>query len=307
MSARVGGVTIRASRATQIVLLSVIGAVFSLPILGMIEFTLRGGLEGGYNFDHWVKVFSGGLDASYSRPLWTGVGNSLLLAALTVLISFVVLVPTMVLVQLRFPRLRRVLEFVCLIPLTIPAIVIVVGLAPVFSVMARMFGSGVWSLAFAYGIIVLPFAYRAIQSNLVAIDLVTLTEAARSLGASWLSTMWTVVLPNLRRGLLAAAFITIAVVLGEFTIASLLNRPNLQTALLLVSKADPFTAVIFALEPVYGITIAWWLFNEQPTVRMLVGGALIILASVIASRLKTPVVTNAATPLAKAAQVQERR
>ena len=46
MSARVGGVTIRASRATQIVLLSVIGAVFSLPILGMIEFTLRGGLEG---------------------------------------------------------------------------------------------------------------------------------------------------------------------------------------------------------------------------------------------------------------------
>ena len=64
MSARVGGVTIRASRATQIVLLSVIGAVFSLPILGMIEFTLRGGLEGGYNFDHWVKVFSGGLDAS---------------------------------------------------------------------------------------------------------------------------------------------------------------------------------------------------------------------------------------------------
>jgi len=247
MSARVGGVTIRPSRATQIVLLSVIGAVFSLPILGMIEFTLRGGLEGGYNFDHWVKVFSGGLDASYSRPLWTGVGNSLLLAALTVLISFVVLVPTMVLVQLRFPRLRRVLEFVCLIPLTIPAIVIVVGLAPVFSVMARMFGSGVWSLAFAYGIIVLPFAYRAIQSNLVAIDLVTLTEAARSLGASWVSTMWTVVLPNLRRGLLAAAFITIAVVLGEFTIASLLNRPNLQTALLLVSKADPFTAVIFAL------------------------------------------------------------
>ena len=258
MSARVGGVTIRPSRATQIVLLSVIGAVFSLPILGMIEFTLRGGLEGGYNFDHWVKVFSGGLDASYSRPLWTGVGNSLLLAALTVLISFVVLVPTMVLVQLRFPRLRRVLEFVCLIPLTIPAIVIVVGLAPVFSVMARMFGSGVWSLAFAYGIIVLPFAYRAIQSNLafanprqagtiVAIDLVTLTEAARSLGASWVSTMWTVVLPNLRRGLLAAAFITIAVVLGEFTIASLLNRPNLQTALLLVSKADPFTAEIFAL------------------------------------------------------------
>ena len=81
---------------------------------------------------------------------------------------------------------------------------------------------------------------------------------------------------------------------------------SLFVASLKVLKART-TAVIFALEPVYGITIAWWLFNEQPTARMLVGGALIILASVIASRLKTPVVTNAATPLAKAAQVQERR
>ena len=81
---------------------------------------------------------------------------------------------------------------------------------------------------------------------------------------------------------------------------------SLFVASLKVLKART-TAVIFALEPVYGITIAWWLFNEQPTARMLVGGALIILASVIASRLKTPVVTNAATPLAKAAQVQEPR
>ncbi len=46
------------------------------------------------------------------------------------------------------------------------------------------------------------------------------------------------------------------------------------------------TSVIFALEPVYGIAIAWWLFNEQPTLSMLVGGVLIILASVITSRLK---------------------
>lgn len=56
------------------------------------------------------------------------------------------------------------------------------------------------------------------------------------------------------------------------------------------------TSVIFALEPVYGIAIAWWLFNEQPTLGMLLGGALIILASVITSRLKVPV---AASPLAE--------
>lgn len=46
------------------------------------------------------------------------------------------------------------------------------------------------------------------------------------------------------------------------------------------------TSVIFALEPVYGIAIAWWLFAEQPTLQMLLGGALIILASIGTSRLK---------------------
>lgn len=74
---------------------------------------------------------------------------------------------------------------------------------------------------------------------------------------------------------------------------------SLFVASLKVLKART-TAVIFALEPVYGIAIAWWLFNEQPTMRMLFGGALIILASVITSRLKAPAVTDAASPMVKA-------
>ncbi len=76
---------------------------------------------------------------------------------------------------------------------------------------------------------------------------------------------------------------------------------SLFVASLKVLKART-TAVIFALEPVYGIAIAWWLFNEQPTLRMLLGGALIILASVITSRLKTPAVKNAGCPMADAPQ-----
>jgi len=75
----------------------------------------------------------------------------------------------------------------------------------------------------------------------------TLSEAARTLGAGRGTVLVRVLVPNLRRGLLAGAFISVAVVLGEFTIASLLNRVNLQTALLVVSKDDPYTAVIMSL------------------------------------------------------------
>jgi len=139
------------------------------------------------------------------------------------------------------------MEVICILPVSVPAIVLVVGLAPVYSVLARLFGSGVWTLAFAYGVTVLPYAYRAIQSNLDAFDARTLSEAARSLGAGWGTVLLRVLLPGLRRGILAGAFISVAVVLGEFTIASLLNRVNLQTALVVVSKSDPYTAVILSL------------------------------------------------------------
>ena len=59
---------------------------------------------------------------------------------------------------------------------------------------------------------------------------------------------------------------------------------SLFVASLAVIKART-AAVVFALEPVYGITLAWVLFHETPTLRMLLGGALIIFAIVVSSRL----------------------
>nr|WP_241732238.1 ABC transporter permease subunit [Galbitalea soli] len=153
----------------------------------------------------------------------------------------------MILVELRFPSLRRVLEFVCIVPITIPSIVLVVGFVPVYSVVAQLFGSSPWTLAFAIGIIVLPYAYRPIATNLASVDVVILSEAGRSLGAGWGSVLTRVIVPNLRRGILSSVFITIAVVLGEFTIASFLSQNTFQTALILLQQTDPYVAVIFAV------------------------------------------------------------
>lgn len=226
--------------------LVVVGALFAVPIAAMVAFSLRSADGTGHDLNHWLAIVDPENERMY-RNLVEGVTNSLLLAVVSALLVLVLLVPAMVLVHLRYPRLVRPLEFVCLVPITVPAIVLVVGLAPVYSVASRVAGSGAWTLALAYGVTVLPYAYRAVQSDLAATDLRTLTEAARTLGSGWLRTMALVVVPSLRRGLLAAAFITVAVVLGEFTIASLLNRVNLQTALVQVSRSDPYAAVIFAL------------------------------------------------------------
>ena len=234
------------STASRVIILTIVGLIFAVPIIALFEFSFRDGLGGGYTLDHWTGLF----DPENARPyrtLFQAIGNSFLLAAVTVAIVLVVLLPTMLLVHMSFPRLRRVLEFICIVPITVPAIVLVVGLAPVYSIVVKVFGGSIWTLALAYGILVLPYAYRAIQANLDGVPVVTLSEAARSLGAGWPTVIWSVLLPNLRRGVLAASFITVAVVLGEFTIASLLNRRNLQTALLQISTSDGYVAAILSL------------------------------------------------------------
>lgn len=232
------------SRAARIVIALVVGAFFAIPLLATLEYTFRDG--DGHSLVHWAGIFDPTRASAY-RPIWIGLTNSLILMVVTVAIVLLLLAPTMILVNLRFPRLRRGFEFLALLPITIPAIVLVVGLAPIYLVIGRMLGTGAWTLAFAYGILVLPFAFRSIQAAIDATNMTTLAEAARSLGASWPQVVWRVLAPNLRTGLLSASLISVAVVLGEFTIASLLNRQNLQTALVLVNKQDAYIAVVFTL------------------------------------------------------------
>lgn len=109
---------------------------------------------------------------------------------------------------------------------------------------------------FAYVILVLPFAYRALDNGFSTINVATLAEAARSLGASWPTVMFRVIIPNMWPAIGSAAFISMAVVLGEFTMASLLNRVNLQVAVFMLGQDDSMTATAIALlAMVFGIVV----------------------------------------------------
>lgn len=234
------------SRVTAAIVLIVIGLVFAIPLVALAQFTFRQGTDGGLTFAHY-SALADPINAATYQPVFDGLGASLLIALITVAIVLFVLLPAQIITALRYPRLRRLLEFVCIVPITVPVVVLVVGFIPVYQVVARVFGSGAWTLAFAIGIITLPFAFRPIAAAIAAMDMTVLTEAARSLGASWWTVTWRVLLPNLRRGITAACFLTITVVLGEYTLASFLSRTTFQTALVLVQQTDPYVAAIFSL------------------------------------------------------------
>jgi putative spermidine/putrescine transport system permease protein len=227
--------------------IGLVGAFFLLPFYAMVEFTTRAPSGEGRTLDVWRTLADVGAINEQYPDLADALRASAGLVVLTVGLMLVLLVPTMVWVRLRLPWLRRILEFVCLLPLTVPAIVLVVGLAPVYAWVAYFLGPSSLTLCFAYTVLVLPFAYRALDTGLSAVDVRTLAEAARSLGAGWGTVIVRVVLPNIRSAVLSAAFLSVALVLGEFTVANLLSRTNVQVAINLLGKRDPSIAVAVSM------------------------------------------------------------
>ncbi|MBI5088512.1 MAG: ABC transporter permease subunit [Actinobacteria bacterium] len=94
---------------------------------------------------------------------------------------------------------------------------------------ARWFLNSDYSLIPLYVIMALPFTYRSIDAGIRAIDVRTLVDASRSLGAGWLTTLRRALLPNLGSALISSAFLTATVVLGEFTIARTLSKATFPT------------------------------------------------------------------------------
>lgn len=228
-------------RVVRTVLLLAFAAYFFVPLLAMFDFSTQvRGSAPGRTWDNWEYMVT-------DEDFRSSIVYSLLLALFTVVLMVGLLVPTMVWVRLRVPRVRRLMEFLCLLPLTIPALVIVVGINNVYSWVTYLLGDSPLVLTFAYVVLVLPYSYRAIDAALSAIDVATLAEAARSLGAGWSTVIVRIVLPNITSGVLGAAFISVALVLGEFVFASLLHFDTLPVAMAAIYKSNGPAAMAAAL------------------------------------------------------------
>ena len=222
---------------------TVFGLFFLLPLLAMARFSLEGAKLGTWSLSAWRQIAS--FQGTGVPPLLSAIEITLELAVITCVVTLVLLVPTMIWIRLRVQWLARTVEFLCLLPLTIPAIVLVVGLGSIYN-RIQHYELSALMLFWVYVILALPYAYRALAAGLNAIDVTTLSEAARSLGASWFTVIVRVIAPNMRQAILNALILTASLVLGEFTIAYLLLYNNLQVELYSISRGTPNAGVIFS-------------------------------------------------------------
>jgi putative spermidine/putrescine transport system permease protein len=233
------------------VLWLLIGAVyFLLPLISMLIFSLRSDITGKCcTLDGYGTIV-------HDSQFWKTLRQSFILSLETIVVSLVLLIPTVYWVHLKLPRLRPVIGFLALIPFVVPPIVLVVGLLDVFRGTPEVFYARPYGfLVGAYVILAFPYVYFSLDAGFRAIDVHTLTEASQSLGAPWRTTLLSVILPNIRVAALAGAFLTLAIVMGEFTIAQLAQFQTFPIYIQYINETKAYPAAAVSLMS-FGITWA---------------------------------------------------
>jgi putative spermidine/putrescine transport system permease protein len=215
--------------------LVIAGLYFVIPLYAAFQFT-------GWNA--FGQVFS---QVGFSDAIIL----SIKLAVITTMLTLVLMVPTTVYVHLRLPTIRPLLESITILPIVIPPVVLILGVLDISP--ASLKGTP-YLLALVYVVLAMPFAYRTLDAGLRSLDLKTLVDASNSLGAGWPSTLWRVILPNLRTALLSATVLTVALVLGEFTMASL---DQYQTFPVWIVNFDQTSGPVSVAASLFALFVTW--------------------------------------------------
>jgi putative spermidine/putrescine transport system permease protein len=237
--------TIR-STAQYLVIFIGIG-FFALPIYASTIFAFQSS-DGSFSIEPLRK-------AGENEELMESLLLTLNIAAGTVILTLLLLVPTVAYIHLVIPHARGWIEFLTLTPLVIPPIV--QGVGYLYSMPTQLKATP-YALIFAYVILALPFSYRSLDAAFASLDIRTLYDASTSLGANFITVMRKVLIPNVLPGIYSAVFLTIALVLGEFAYASLLLWDTFPTVLAVAGMSGASTAVALSVLSLVGV---WLLLN----------------------------------------------
>ncbi|UHJ62586.1 ABC transporter permease [Vibrio furnissii] len=201
--------------------------IMLVPILATLVYSLssRWGatiLPDGFTLDWYLKLLS---DARFIEAF----GRSLLVCVAALALSTLLILPAIFVVFYYFPKLDRVMNLLILLPFAVPPVVSSVGLLQLYADSDVPIVGTPWILIGTYFTIALPFMYRALANSFSAIHLRDLMDAAHLLGASTPQAFLQIVLPNVRKGLMASLFLSFSFLLGEFVFANILVGTRYET------------------------------------------------------------------------------
>jgi len=237
----------------QVIIVVLFVVYMILPIIATYIFSIatrwdRTILPEGYTFEGYREAIK-------NPYFFITLKNSLVLSVASVLVSLIVIVPTVYWVHMRLPGAKPLLDLLMILPFGIPGVVLALALVQVYN-FAPINRSPILLTA-ATVVFTMPFMYRSVSNNLEAVDIPTLTEAAQSLGANLFNILTRVIIPNIFPGILSGSLLVFATVFAEFTLARLIVGAGFKTFPMLLVEYTRKDGTIAAGLSVISFSIAW--------------------------------------------------
>ena len=224
-----------------------------VPIISTYVFSVatrwdRTILPEGYTLEFYKRAFA----ASYFTIT---LRNSLILSLATILVSLLVIVPTVYWVHTRLVGAKPLLDILMILPFGIPMVVLALALVQVYNFppLAR-------SPTLLIGAVVIysmPFMYRPVSNAIQAVDAQVLTEAGQSLGANVFQVLYRIIIPNILPGILSGSLLVFSTVFAEYTLTSLIVGAKFKTFPLLLVEFTRINGNVASAFSVISFTIAW--------------------------------------------------
>lgn len=232
------------ARMYHYLVISSVVLILFLPLLAIFiySFSTQWGatiLPSGITFDWYITLFK-------DERFFEASMRSLFVCMMALLLSTFVILPVAFVIHYAAPKLQKWMNIIILIPFAMPPVVAAVGLLQIYSSTSLM-GSP-WILVLCYFMLALPFMYRTLSSSLSAINLHELLDACHLLGVTKWQAFFTVILPNIKKGVLTAWFICFGFMFGEFVFANMLVGTRYETLPVYLfnmrAKSGHFTSAI---------------------------------------------------------------
>ena len=178
-------------------------------------------LPRGFTLRNYITLFS-------DLEFWTSMGRTLVLCAVSVLLTITFLLLAMYVVLVVNRKLAGVMQFVYMIPYALQGVILSISIISLYSGSSTFLSNRMLMLFGAYTIMVLPYIYQGIRNSLNAINAQTLIQAAQMLGCGRFRAYVQVVLPNMFSGILVSALLAESVVFGDFVLANNIAGNNYQ-------------------------------------------------------------------------------
>lgn len=205
----------------------------------------------GVTENYFIGVRSG-LTLRWVGEVWTLYGDTIwrsIQVALACLLATLLLgVPAAYALARAQSRWTRLVEELLTLPIAVPGLATALALILLYGGWRDFRASWLFILV-GHVLFTLPFMVRSVLAVMLAVDLPTLEEAAASLGASFRERFVSVVLPNVRPGIVAGSLMVVTLSMGEFNLTWMLHTPLTKT--LPVGLADSYASMRLEIGSAY--------------------------------------------------------